>query len=394
VSTTLRRAATLSWLAGFLVAACDEPATEAPTVFAAFDVGVPTADARTMATPPPLGFAPPSGLTVATYNVENLFDLVDDPQTDEGEFTPGTPTWDAARLSRRLTDLGQAFALLNADVVVVNEVENLDVLEQLRDAIRGAGGPAYPHLAIAPSRDPRGIDVSLLSRFPVTTQLGRPINSRFECTHVETGMPFTLDGSWPEARPVLQVELELDGDAQPDLVLLGNHWKAKGRGSFPCTDEAHRLRAAEHLRALVEDLSAARPDVGIVALGDFNTWDFEPPLADVLQARLDLTADALLYNAWGDAGVLERNTRNDNAWNRPANSSYQFSGTWSRLDHVLITRPLLTGEAGWRLVRGSVASLADRRLLGPDGAPRSWTASTGAGYSDHLPVFMRLERTR
>jgi hypothetical protein len=228
----------------------------------------------------------------------------------------------------------------------------------------------------------------------VTTQLGRPINSRFECTHVETGMPFTLDGSWPEARPVLQVELELDGDAEPDLVLLGNHWKAKGRGSFPCTDEAHRLRAAEHLRALVEDLSAARPGVGVVALGDFNTWDFEPPLADVLQARLDLTADALLYNAWGDAGVLERNTRNDNAWNRPTNSSYQFSGIWSRLDHVLITRPLLTGEGGWRLVRGSVASLADRRLLGPDGAPRSWTASTGAGYSDHLPVFMRLERTR
>ena len=393
MSTTLRRAAPLSWLPALFAVACGEPAAVAPTVFAAYDLGPPAADVDAPSTTPTPRFTPPNALTVATYNVENLFDLVDDPDADEGEFTPGTSTWDAARLARRLTDLAQAFTLLNADVVVVNEVENLDVLEQLRDAIRGAGGPEYAHLAIAPSRDPRGIDVSLLSRYPVAAQLGRPINTRYECTHVETGQPFTLDGSWPEARPVLQVELELDGDAEPDLVLLGSHWKAKGRGSFPCTDETHRLRAAAHLRALVEAHAADHPQTGLIALGDFNTWDFEPPLADVLQARLDLTADALLYNAWGDAGVLERNTRNDNAWNRPNNSSYQFSGTWSRLDHLLITRPLLTGESGWLLVRGSVGSLADRRLLGPDGAPRSWTPSTGAGYSDHLPVLMRLERT-
>jgi len=380
---------TVSWMA----LGCGEQADGDGQQFAPYDGGPP--DAAAPVTPdaaPPLTFEPPNTLTVATYNVENLFDLVDDPNADEGEFTPGRPTWDANRLARRLTDLADAFTAIAADVVLVNEVENLEVLTQLRDAIRTGGGPVYPYLAIAPSRDPRGIDVSLLSRYPVVLQLGRPINRAHTCTHVETGEQTTLDGAWPEARPILQVELNLDADPEADLVLLGNHWKAKGRGSFPCDDEAHRLRSGLHLRALIETLAAARPEMGLIALGDFNTWDFEPPLADALDARLDLEAQALLFNAWGDAGVSERNTRNDNDWNRATNSTYQFDGVWSRLDHILLSRGLLDGRAGWRLAAGSVESVADPRFLGPGGAPRSWSSETGAGYSDHLPVRLTLTR--
>jgi predicted extracellular nuclease len=375
-----------------LMVGCSAQTEDGDPQFAPYDGG--PLDAAAPASPDAVStpeFEPPNTLTVATYNVENLFDLVDDPNAEEGEFTPGR-TWDANRLGRRLTDLADAFTAIAADVVLVNEVENLEVLTQLRDAIRAGGGPAYPYLAIAPSRDPRGIDVSLLSRYPVLLQLGRPINRAHTCTHVETGEPTTLDGAWPEARPILQVELNLDADPEADLVLLGNHWKAKGRGSFPCDDDAHRLRSGLHLRALIETLAAARPEMGLIALGDFNTWDFEAPLAEALDARLDLEAQALLYNAWGDAGVLERNTRNDNDWNRPANSSYQFDGVWSRLDHILLSGSLLDGRAGWRLASGSVESVADPRFLGPGGAPRSWSSETGAGYSDHLPVRLRLTR--
>lgn len=336
-------------------------------------------------------FDPPNALTVATYNVENLFDLVDDPTHDEGEFTPGTATWNASRLADRLGRMAQVFHDLGADIVLVNEVENLEILTQLRDAIGDLGGPRYPYLAVANSTDPRGIKVSAMSRYPITRSFGRPINREHECVATEDGRITTLDGREPEARPIFQVEINIDADADADLVLLGNHWKAKGRRSWPCDDDEHRLRSGRQLREVMLQLTAEDPERDYIALGDFNAFEFEAPLKLGVQVELDLSADADIYDAWGDAGVVSAHTRNSNEWNDIDNSSYQFDGDWTRLDHILLGRSLVTGANGWRLVAGSMGSFhADYMLRG--GAPDSWDARDGSGYSDHMPVRLRLNR--
>lgn len=355
------------------------------------DGAPPLADAEP--TPDAAPFDPPTELVLATYNVQNLFDLIDDPQTDEGEFTPSAGGWNAARLATRLDHLGRAFAEIDADVVAVNEVENEEVLRQLRDAVRAAGGPHYPYLALAPSRDPRGIDVALLSRFPVVRAFGRPINRRHECEGANGRQ--VLDGSRPEARPILQAELDLSGDGAADLVALVGHWKAKSGEAFPCHDEAHRLRAALQTRELVDELVAADPARPVVALGDLNTHEFEPPLRDALAARLDLDevqAAGDLYNAWGDAGVDPGRTTNSNQWNDARNSSYNFRGDWTRLDHLLLSGNLRPdgGEAAWRFVPGSMESVHAPFLLDERGRPAAWSFEAGSGYSDHLPIRLRL----
>jgi endonuclease/exonuclease/phosphatase family metal-dependent hydrolase len=336
-------------------------------------------------------FTPPEALVIATYNVENLFDLVDEPNRDEGEFTPGSASWNAARLADRLGRMARVFADLDADVVSVNEVENEAILAQLRDAIVDVGGPRYPYLAVANSRDPRGIKPAVLSRYPITRALGRPINRAHDCLATENRQPITLDGSEPEARPIFQIEINVDAEPDADLVLLANHWKAKGRTSYPCDDDEHRLRSGLQLRDLILQLQTETPDRDYIALGDFNTFEFEPPLAEGVQAELDFDAPAAIYNAWGDAGVIAGRSTNDNRWNTIDNSSYQFDGDWTRLDHILLTASLLTGSHGWRLERGSVGSFHSEYLI-DGGRPDSWDGRDGSGYSDHLPVRLRLVR--
>jgi endonuclease/exonuclease/phosphatase family metal-dependent hydrolase len=336
-------------------------------------------------------FDPPSALVVATYNVENLFDLTDDPSHDEGEFTPGTATWNAARLADRMGRMARVFKDLNADIVSVNEVENEVVLRQLRDAIADAGGPRYPYLAVSNSSDPRGIKPSVLSRYPITRSFGRPINRAHDCLSTEAQRPITLDGSEPEARPIFQVEINVDAEPAADLVLLANHWKAKGRTSYPCNDDEHRLRSALQLRELMLQLEAEDQDRDVIALGDFNSFEFEPPLAEGLEISLDLSVTADIYDAWGDAGVVAAHQTNDNRWNDIDNSSYQFSGDWTRLDHILVMHGLVQGTNGWKLERGSVGSFHAPYMLS-GGRPNSWDARDGSGYSDHLPVRLKLVR--
>ncbi len=333
----------------------------------------------------------PDEIVVASYNVQNLFDLVDDPATDEGEFTPRAGQWDAARLATRIQRLVQVLSVLDADILLLNEIETEDVLTDLRDALRAAGGPDYVEVHVVPTRDPRGIGIGVLSRFPVRQAAGRPIGWEHRC---QTPEGFTtLDGSRPEARPIFQVEIDFEGDDVTDLLLLGNHWKAKTNNSLPCADEEHRLRSALQLRDVFDTLLGQDPTLPVVALGDFNAFEFEPPLADALQAALDLDAvDAPtdLFNAWGDAGVILRD-RNSNDWNDAQNSSYNFRGDWTRLDHILLSGNMRPGgEAAWQLVPGSMGALAPDFLLTAAGLPDSYDVDRGEGYSDHLPIRLRL----
>ena len=349
----------------------------------------PISDGAMLAPDVPLVIEPAERVVLATYNVYNLFDLVDDPRIDEGEFTPRPGVWDAAKLATRLGLLATVFEVLDADIVMVNEVENLEIFEQLRDAIRASGGPAYPHLHLVEGRGGRGIDVGLLSRFPIVRAVSRPINRQHMCQG-EDG-PLELDGSTPEARPILQADIDLDGDRQADLAVLGVHWKAKGR-SFPCVDAEHRLRSGLQMGEVFGMLRAE--GLSVVAMGDFNTFEFEPPLRDAVGARLDITAVGPddVYNTWGGAdGVEEGRTNNSNRWNNRSNSSYNFFDDWTRLDHILVSGDMRPGgEARWQVIPRSVGSMAFEAMLDGQGEPREWRSDQNAGYSDHLPVRVEL----
>lgn len=339
-------------------------------------------------------FEPPTEISVATYNVQNLFDVVDDPSTNEMEFTPSA-RWTTEKFRGRVDRFAAALAPLSLDVVALVEVESLGVLEALSAAILEAGGPDYAHLSFVRGPDARGIGLAVMSVYPIVEQLTRPIDLRYECTG-EAG-PQILDGRSQEARPILQVRVDTLGGGEGDLTLLVNHWRSKAASPYPCDELAHRRRSALELRGAVDLILNADPTRRVVALGDFNTFEFELPLKRDLEARLDKSAvvgPGDLYNTWGEFEALtEDRASNNNQWNRSSNSSYNYLGLWTRLDHVIVSGALVDEAAdGWRLVPNSVQVQNMAPVIRPDGRPFSYDLDADEGYSDHLLVFTRFER--
>lgn len=96
----------------------------------------------------------PQYIRVGTYNVENLFDNVDDPHKADD---PGPPV-------ERLEALAAVIKAIDCDVLALQEVENLSVLRRF-NAEYLAG--LYPEQVLVEGNDPRGIDVAVLSKLPV-----------------------------------------------------------------------------------------------------------------------------------------------------------------------------------------------------------------------------------
>lgn len=108
----------------------------------------------------------PLQAVVGFYNLENLFDTVDDPKTIDEEFLPnGTNNWTDERYAIKLANMSKVIAQFSPDILGVGEIENRNVLEDL---------VLHPNIASKRYQiihfdmtDARGVDVALLYRASV-----------------------------------------------------------------------------------------------------------------------------------------------------------------------------------------------------------------------------------
>jgi endonuclease/exonuclease/phosphatase family metal-dependent hydrolase len=179
---------------------------------------------------------PPGLLRVVSWNVHDLFDEVAGPGA-----TAAVP---ADRVEARLEAVAAVLRRLDADLVLLQEVEDLALLRRL--AARTGHGEAR----LVPGNDPRGIEVALLSRWPVVRYQGH-------------AGELAADGRslWPRDAVVARVEL---GGAR--LALVGTHLSS--HLSDPA-GERRRLQAAR-LRELAEAEAAADPEALLLVGGDLN----------------------------------------------------------------------------------------------------------------------------
>ena len=70
--------------------------------------------------------------TIASYNVENLFDLNND-ETEYNEFKPNTKSnWNEKSFNVKLENLTKVINEVNADIIALQEIENRDVEIELK----------------------------------------------------------------------------------------------------------------------------------------------------------------------------------------------------------------------------------------------------------------------
>ena len=210
--------------------------------------------------------APAAVVRLATWNVHDLFDEVDRREPPGALDEVPSP----AEVEARLEAVAAVLRRLDADAVLLQEVEDLPLLTRL------AARAGYPAARLLEGNDPRGIDVALLSRLPVRRYAG----------HAAEREP---DGSvrWPRDA----VEAVLEAGGRP-LVLLGTHLSS--RLSDP--DGLKRARQAAALRALAEAAAEATPGALVVAGGDLNDEAAAPALAPLLGDGAWL--DAAPAGAW------------------------------------------------------------------------------------------------
>jgi endonuclease/exonuclease/phosphatase family metal-dependent hydrolase len=194
----------------------------------------------------------PEAVTVATYNVLNLFDSEDDIYHAD-ESTPAKP-------QAELENLAKTIHRLDADVLALQEVENRGYLERFRDVFLADMG--YREIVHFEGNDERGIDVCILSRFPVG-----PVRSHRHVTFKdEEGRPRRFE------RDLLAATIEPPGGAPFEL------WVVHLKSNFGGREHAEPIRRAEarEVRRLLDRALSRDSKTRIVLVGDFNDqWGSE-----------------------------------------------------------------------------------------------------------------------
>jgi endonuclease/exonuclease/phosphatase family metal-dependent hydrolase len=238
-------------------------------------------------------------LTIVNWNTHNFFnDKNDDPSPDE--YVVSTSDYTAKR-----KDVADVLVKLDADIAVLQEIENESVLKDLNGTISVTAGAAYPEARLVPSFDQR--EIAVLSRVPIEEVVSHQ-DEYFE----QWG---TNGPSYRYTRDCLEVHLTYNGRK---IVLLGVHFRSKVAPDMP----EKRLAEAQHTRDIANALATKLPDAAIVVLGDYNDTPGSPPyLALIGEGDAAYTNAAML--------VAE-----------PARWSYEYNGTPELIDHQL-SNPLL-----------------------------------------------------
>lgn len=302
---------------------------------------------------------------VMSYNVENLFDTIDDPNKADEDFTPsGKLQWNTAKYYEHLnhtvdaiTNKGTNFPAL----VGLIEVENGTVLNDLVNTsyLKGRGYQVVWY----EGPDERGIDVAMIYDSKRVSIVGsRPI-------------PVVLESvSDPNTRDILKVSVKVGSE---DYHLFVNHWPSRRGGQDE--SEMHRIRAASVLRKEVDQILSVNPKANIICMGDFNDFPSNKSVHDVLQAGVS-NEHSVLFNMMSDFEALKKGT-------------HFYKGEWSPLDQFVVSYGMFDNKC---ISANSfeVVSYDFLYYTSKDGVKSPARVYVGdsykAGYSDHLPILLHV----
>ncbi|NOT51003.1 MAG: endonuclease/exonuclease/phosphatase [Chitinophagaceae bacterium] len=311
---------------------------------------------------------------VAFYNLENLFDTLDNTMINDEEFLPSGPrNYNGSiyfdKLTKLATVISEIGTEMNADgpaILGVAEVENDTVLNDLvkHKLIKDRGYKIVHY----DSKDARGIDVGLL------------YNPKYFTVEASDKLYVQLPGGSKDAyytRDVLWVKGKLDGET---IHIYVNHWPSRSGGEK--RSAPGRNAAAQVCKNHIDSIAKIEPNAKIVIMGDLNDDPINESVAKILGAKPN-AEDVIkggLYNPWTELY-------------KKGYGTLAYQDAWGLFDQIIISYPWLSkGQDGLFFQRQHIFNkeyLVENNGRYKGYPMRTWDGNTyRGGYSDHFPTYL------
>ncbi len=317
-------------------------------------------------------------LTVGFYNLENLFDTIDQPGVRDEEFTPeGRKNWNTEKYLNKQQNMATAISHIGVaddfscpDILGVCEVENKMVLEDLL-ANEALSKEKY-EIIHNDSPDRRGIDVALLYKKDKLKDVTYSYHTLYIYNPVTNERVYTRD------------QLLVSGTfGKQKLHFIVNHWPSRYGGEL--SSRPFRIAAAQLTRHLVDSIQNADSSAAnVIIMGDLNDDPDNMSTTEYLYAG---------YYADKLKGKQLFNTSAEYFLNNQG--SLKYHGKWNLFDQLIISQDLLD-ESKNKFTYLKTVIVSNDKLIQQDGAYKGYPLRTFGGkdylngYSDHLPVYLIL----
>lgn len=306
--------------------------------------------------------------TIAFYNIENLFDIENDPLTNDDDFLPtSAKRWTPKRYKNKLRKLGSVISQIGEEntseapvIVGLAEVENKTVLSDLvRSKNLIEESYSYVHYD---SSDERGIDVALLYKSDV-----------FKVENSETFSVYLQNefGVQDFTRDILLVQGKLHNE---NINIIVNHWSSRREGENET--EHKRIAAANVVNSIIKMLKNEDANAKVIVMGDFNDNPNNNSIAIIEK-------ESSLYNPFKTVWSREKGSLN-----------HDFQ--WNFFDQILFSTNFFdTSNSNLSFDKANVYN--SKFLTQYHGKYKGQPFRTyvgkkyKGGYSDHFPIYIQLK---
>lgn len=317
---------------------------------------------------------------VVFYNIENFFDIQNDPDVLDDEFTPeGPKKWTQEKYNKKLANIEKVFfdiSAINKDypaVIGVCEVENRNVLEDIVDTKKLA--PANYRIVHYDSPEARGVDAAFLYRPDVLKLEG---SKAFR----------TIIPSLPDfkTRDIVAMWGKIEDE---DFLFMVAHWPSRLDGKE--ASEFKRIAVGKQMREIADSVRALRPGTKVIMMGDFNDDPIDKSVSgkEGMNARLKLK-DVKSEDYYAPYAELLK----------AGYGTLAYGDAWNIFDNIVVSGNLVDKDSdGLKLKKGVnskfYGNIFKRHyMVQKEGQFKGYPLRTfvgnnfQGGFSDHFPVYI------
>lgn len=310
------------------------------------------------------------------YNVENLYDTKDNPETNDDDLTPeGNLHWSDYRYWKKLHDISKVIISVGEGyppaLVGLCEIENDSVLFDLTK--RAALQRHKYEYVNTKSKDHRGSNVALLYQRDQIKIISR-----------KSYTPHFKDAPDRTTRDILHVTGRVVSGDVLDIFVC--HFPSRSEGIKKT--RPYRIECARLLKQKTDSLLRIRKKANIIIMGDFNDYPVDISVKETLNAKSleDPIVKGSLYNMFYHKSLAKTKDI----------GTYKYRGKWSYIDQFIVSGGLLSPLSNIAIKEKEACIYSADFLLEEDnekyGGVKPFRTYSGwkylGGYSDHLPIYM------